>query len=70
MAGGASSRLCRCREILPPALVFGDVGGADYALGFDDGEIEEGKVAPLALDLKLRPDRPNVARSQRRLGAD
>lgn len=35
-----------------------------------DGEIEESKVALVALDLKLRSDRPHVARSQRRLCAD
>ena len=31
-----------------------------------DRQVEEGEIARLALHLKLSPDRPNVARSQRR----
>jgi len=35
-----------------------------------DGEIEEGKIAFLALDLRLGPDRPNVSLPPWRLDAD
>ena len=35
-----------------------------------DRQVEEGEIALLALDLQLRSDRPDVARSQRRLCAD
>ena len=35
-----------------------------------DRQVEEGEIPLLSLDLQLGPDRPNVARPQRRLGAD
>ena len=44
-----------------------DVTAAQLAI---DRQIKEGKVALLALDLELRSDRPHVAGSQWRLGAD
>ena len=44
-----------------------DVTAAQLAV---DGEIEERKIALPVRHLQLRPDRPDVARPQRRLGAD
>lgn len=35
-----------------------------------DRQIEESEIPFFAVDLQLRPNRPNVARSQRRLGTD